>query len=90
MILGFGSTLRHGLIPNLLDSGSNPRFNCRDAIWWWLYCIKQYVTEAPNGADILTEKVSRMFPSDDATAKGPGECVSFLYLFYYCLVVYSK
>lgn len=77
IILGFAACLRHGLIPNLLDNGTKPRFNCRDAIWWWLSSIKDYVYEAPKGHAILNEPVSRLFPTDDSEAKPAGECVSF-------------
>jgi len=40
IILQFASSMRHGLIPNLLDSGNNPRYNCRDACWWFIRGVK--------------------------------------------------
>lgn len=78
-ILGFAACLRHGLIPNLLDNGTNPRFNCRDAIWWWLNSIKDYVHDVPQGKGIITEPVSRLFPTDDSEAKNPDEFVRLLF-----------
>ena len=65
----------------------NFRFNCRDAVWWWLYNIAQYVEEAPNGSEILSEKVSRLFPTDNSEAKPAGECVSiYEYIFVFILI----
>lgn len=64
-ILGFAQTLKHGLIPNLLDSGANPRYNARDATWFFLDVVKRYSSTAPDGESILYEKVNRRFPLDD-------------------------
>lgn len=64
-ILGFAKTLKHGLIPNLLDAGRNPRYNARDAAWFFSQAVQEYVKHVPNGESILDEKVSRRFPLDD-------------------------
>ncbi|KZT27841.1 glycoside hydrolase family 133 protein [Neolentinus lepideus HHB14362 ss-1] len=64
-ILAFASTLKHGLIPNLLDSIRTPRYNSRDSPWWMLQNIQDYVLSAPDGLSILSESVKRRFPKDD-------------------------
>jgi len=65
-IKAFASVLKHGMIPNLLGDGKNPRYNSRDSIWFFLQCIQDYVNIAPKGIDVLKVKVARRFlPYDD-------------------------
>ncbi|SPO47047.1 probable 4-alpha-glucanotransferase / amylo-1,6-glucosidase (glycogen-debranching enzyme) [Moesziomyces antarcticus] len=64
-ILAFGSTLKHGMIPNLLDSGRTPRYNCRDGPWFFAQNVQDYTKMVPKGESILSEKVARRFPLDD-------------------------
>jgi glycogen debranching enzyme len=66
-ILAFASVLRYGMIPNLLGSGRDPRYNSRDSIWFFLQCIQDYCKIAPDGMSLLQDKVKRRFlPYDDA------------------------
>jgi len=61
-------------------SGRFARFNCRDAVWWWLQAVQEYVKLSPEGVDFLSVSVVRYFPSDnvaDPTADGEA-CVHTL------------
>ncbi|CAL1548001.1 unnamed protein product [Lymnaea stagnalis] len=72
IILGYAGTLRHGLIPNLLNEGTGARFNARDAVWFWLIAIRDYCNEVKNGHNILKDPVSRMYPNDGSNPQQPG------------------
>eukprot|EP00842_Homolaphlyctis_polyrhiza_P003324 jgi/Hompol1/3993/HPOL_000689-RA len=60
-IIAFGSVLRHGLIPNLLDQGVRPRYNARDATWFWLRSVRDYCRFSPEGYAFLGTPVHRRF-----------------------------
>ena len=64
------------MIPNLLGEGFHARYNCRDAVWFWLYAIRRYTEMAPDGLAILEDKVKRMYPDDEAHP-GPEDCKVF-------------
>ncbi|VDM59544.1 unnamed protein product [Angiostrongylus costaricensis] len=65
IIISYAGSLRHGLIPNLLAEGKGARYNCRDAVWFWLYSIQRYVKYAPKGQEILKCPVRRIYPKDE-------------------------
>ncbi|KAI9259379.1 glycogen debranching enzyme [Sporodiniella umbellata] len=65
-IISFAGSLRHGLIPNLLDSVRYPRYNSRDSVWFFLQAVQDYYKLAPEGASILKATVPRRFPKDDS------------------------
>lgn len=60
----FSSCLRNGLIPNLLDGGRNPRYNCRDACWWYIKAIKDYLIFTKDYS-IFKEKIEQKFLDDN-------------------------
>ena len=75
IILGYAATLRHGLIPNLLDGGKNARFNCRDAVWWWLRAVLDYIEMAQDDGQIMKDPVVRLYPGDGEETVQPLEDV---------------
>ncbi|XP_063718426.1 glycogen debranching enzyme-like [Symsagittifera roscoffensis] len=68
IILSYASTMRHGLIPNLLGGGEVSRYNCRDAVWWWLNSIRHLcqAMTTEEARKLLEEKVARIYRHDSA------------------------
>ncbi|TPX32139.1 hypothetical protein SmJEL517_g04720 [Synchytrium microbalum] len=62
LLIAFGSVLRHGLVPNLLDQGIRPRYNARDASWWWVWGVQEYCRASTEGLKFLGTEVARRFP----------------------------
>ena len=73
-IIAFASVLKHGMIPNLLGDGKDPRYNSRDSVWFFLQAIQDYTRLAPNGLSLLHERTNRRFlPYDDQYLKYGSE-----------------
>ncbi|XP_076807276.1 glycogen debranching enzyme-like [Clavelina lepadiformis] len=77
LILAFAECIRHGLIPNLLGEGKISRYNCRDAVWFWLQCI-QDLCEC-DSYQLLQLPVARFFPTDDSQPQPVGTQTQRLY-----------
>ncbi|CAF3805328.1 unnamed protein product, partial [Rotaria sp. Silwood1] len=61
----------HGLFL-LTGRYEEARYNARDAVWWWLYSTSNYTHIVPDGHDILSDKVSRLYPTHDSPAQSAG------------------
>ena len=64
-LIAFAGCLRHGLIPNLHDSCTNPRYNARDATWWFLQALQDYALMSGEEGHVFDWEVPKLFPSDD-------------------------
>ncbi|KAH7647596.1 Gdb1p glycogen debranching enzyme [Cryptosporidium bovis] len=61
-ILGIARLMKNGLIPNLIDSGNSPRYNARDATWFFVNAVMEYCKLVPNGYEIMNEIVLLRYP----------------------------
>ena len=61
IILEYAKYLRHGLIPNMMNPS---RYNSRDATWWFIYAIKNYLEEVGD-YKILEHSVDLVYLSDN-------------------------
>jgi glycogen debranching enzyme len=61
VLVAAAAMLWNGLLPNLLNSGHNPRYNCRDSCWWFLQAVQDYCTLVPDGISILRENIPHLF-----------------------------
>ncbi|CAJ1356503.1 unnamed protein product [Effrenium voratum] len=64
-LLVYASVIRHGLCPNLLDAANRPRYNARDATWFFLQAIQDYVAESDEGEEFLAAPVRLKWPVKD-------------------------
>lgn len=61
VLIATAAMLWNGVLPNLLDSGNSPRYNCRDSCWWFLQAVQDYCHLVPDGIKILHDAVPWLF-----------------------------
>ena len=59
-----GSSLRHGLIPDMFDEGQKPRYNSRDTCWYFINAVKNYINYSKD-YNFLKEDIELIFTSDN-------------------------
>ena len=64
ILIQYASVMRHGLIPNLLDSGNNCRYNSRDTTWYFIKSVIEYI-EFSQDYEFFSTKINMVFLSDD-------------------------
>ncbi|KAG5462779.1 MAG: amylo-alpha-1,6-glucosidase-domain-containing protein, partial [Olpidium bornovanus] len=64
-LVAFAGAVKHGLVPNLLDSARRPRYNARDATWFFLQSAQDYCRASPQGEKFLETIVPRRFVGTD-------------------------
>lgn len=66
ILLNFASLMRHGLIPNFVGLGKNCRYNSRDATWFFMEALQEYVKHDKNkGVSIFKEIVLMEYLADN-------------------------
>lgn len=63
-MLYYGSFLRHGLLPNFMDNGRNPRYNSRDVCWWFIKAVRDYL-DFTEDYGLFCAEVEMKFLDDD-------------------------
>ena len=63
-----GPRSRPGLCVRRIDPSARfARYNCRDAVWWWLQAVQDYVALSPESTNFLKVSVVRYYPQDDVS-----------------------
>ncbi len=64
----FAATVRNGVVPNLLDGASRPRYNARDSTWWFLQALQDmYHFNREGTLALLRKSVPRLYPGHNGT-----------------------
>ena len=64
IIIMYASVVNHGLIPNLHSKGIHARYNARDATWFFIKSVIDYV-EISQDFSLFDELIPLQFPQNN-------------------------
>ena len=56
MLLGLGSAVRDGLIPNVFSADGNHAYNSADASLWYVWAVQQMLKALPDRKGLIRER----------------------------------